>query len=134
MTPLRNKASFCGVEWLATRPTPVARRPPLFCFLRLVIQYIRSYSPYSRSFLHPQPVDAPCRGDRDPLDSNTNYLSYNGNISRIRRKLSTEMQDKKCVPFSKAVLFVDGELCKQFMTPSSTALGPTHPLFQRALV
>jgi hypothetical protein len=33
---------------------------------RLLIQYIRSYSPYWRPFLHPQPEDAPCRGDRDP--------------------------------------------------------------------
>ena len=31
------------------------------------IQYIRSYTPYWRPFLHPQPEAAPCRGDRDPL-------------------------------------------------------------------
>jgi hypothetical protein len=34
---------------------------------RLFIQYIRSYPPYRRPFLYPQPEDAPCRGDRDPL-------------------------------------------------------------------
>ena len=34
---------------------------------RLLIQYVRSYSPYWRLFLHPQPEDAPCRGDKDPL-------------------------------------------------------------------
>ena len=32
----------------------------------LLIQYIRSYPPYWRPFLHPRPEDAPCRGDRDP--------------------------------------------------------------------
>jgi hypothetical protein len=31
------------------------------------IQYIRSYPPYRRPFLHPQPEDSPCRGDKDPL-------------------------------------------------------------------
>jgi len=44
MNPFRNKASFCGEEWLATRPTPQAGGPPLFCFPRLIIQYIRSYT------------------------------------------------------------------------------------------
>ena len=35
--------------------------------LRLLIQFICSYPLYRRPFLHPQPEDAPCRGDRDPL-------------------------------------------------------------------
>jgi hypothetical protein len=35
--------------------------------MRLLIQFIRSYPPNRRAFLHPQPEDAPCRGDRDPL-------------------------------------------------------------------
>jgi len=74
MNPFRNKASFCGEEWLATRPTPQAGGPSLFCFPRLIIQYIRSYLPYWRPFLHPQPVDAPRRGDSDPLDGNTNII------------------------------------------------------------
>ena len=30
---------------------------------RLLIQFIRSYPPYRRPFLHPQPEDTPCRGD-----------------------------------------------------------------------
>jgi hypothetical protein len=34
---------------------------------RLLIKDIRSYPSYGRPFLHPQPEDAPCRGDRDPL-------------------------------------------------------------------
>ena len=40
--------------------------PPLFGCPRLLIQFIRSSPPYRRPFLHPQPQDAPCRGDRDP--------------------------------------------------------------------
>ena len=41
--------------------TSPCRRP------RLLIQYIRGYPPYWTPFLHPQPEETPCRGDRDPL-------------------------------------------------------------------
>ena len=62
-----NKIRFHGEELLAPRPTPQAGGPPLVGCLRLLIQYIRSYPPHWRPFLNPQPEDAPCRGDRDPL-------------------------------------------------------------------
>ena len=67
MYPFRNKDNFYGEELLVPRPTPQAGGPPLFGRPRLLIQYIRSYLPYRRPFLHPQPEDAPCRGDREPL-------------------------------------------------------------------
>jgi hypothetical protein len=54
---------------VSTSPNPQAGGPPLVGFPRLLIQYIRSYPPYRRPFLHPQPEDAPCRGDRDPLNT-----------------------------------------------------------------
>ena len=50
---------------------PQAGVPPIAGYPRLLIQFIRSYPPYRRPFLHPQPEDAPCRGDRDPQ---TRYL------------------------------------------------------------
>ena len=34
---------------------------------RQLIQFIRSYLPYRRPSLYPEPEDAPCRSDRDPL-------------------------------------------------------------------
>ena len=44
----------------STSPKPQAGGPPLVgCPLRL-IQYIRSYPPYWRPFLHLQPEDMPC--------------------------------------------------------------------------
>ena len=52
---------------VSTSPNPQAGGPPLVGCLRLLIQYIRSYHPYRKLFLHPQPEDAPCRGDRDTL-------------------------------------------------------------------
>src|SRR5215475_6012554 len=51
---------------VSTSPNPQAGGPPLVGCPRLLIQFIHSYPPYRRPFLHPQPEDAPCRGDRDP--------------------------------------------------------------------
>jgi hypothetical protein len=48
-------------------PKPQVRGPPLICCPPLLIQYIRSYPPYLRPFLHPQHEDALCHGDRDPI-------------------------------------------------------------------
>jgi hypothetical protein len=62
----RNKDSFS--EWVVSpSPKPYAGEPPRVGYPRLFIQYIRSYLPHWRPFLHPQPDEAPCRCDRDPL-------------------------------------------------------------------
>ena len=58
---------------------PQAGGPILVGCPRLLIQYIRSYPPYRRPFLHPQPENAPCRGDRDPLITVIQY-SINCNM------------------------------------------------------
>ena len=47
---------------VSTPPNPQAGGPPLVGCPRLLIQFIRSYPPYRRPFLYPQPEDAPCRG------------------------------------------------------------------------
>ena len=39
-----------------------------------LINHTHSYPAYRRPFLYPQPVDAPCRGDRDPLQGD--HRSY----------------------------------------------------------
>ena len=52
---------------VSTSPNPQSGGPPLVGCPRLLIQYIRSYPPYPRPFLHPQPEDSPCRGNRDPI-------------------------------------------------------------------
>ena len=51
---------------VSASPNPQAGGPPLVGCPRLLIQFIRSYPPYRRPFLHPQLEDATCRGDRDP--------------------------------------------------------------------
>ena len=58
---------------LPPRTSQAGGSPPVGC-PRLFIQYIRSYPPYWRSFLHPQPKDAPFRGDRDPLITDNLYI------------------------------------------------------------
>jgi hypothetical protein len=45
--------------------------PLLFGSPLLLIQYIRSYSPYWRSFLYPLPEDVPSSGDRHKMDRQT---------------------------------------------------------------
>ena len=52
---------------VSTSPNPQAGGPTLVGCSRLLIQFIRSHPPYRRPFLYPQPENAPCRGDRDPL-------------------------------------------------------------------
>ena len=74
-----NTVCFYGEEMLAPRPSPKLEDHPLSGF-RLLIQYIRSYPPYWSLFLHSQPEDAPCCGDRDPLITEP-CLLYSGKQS-----------------------------------------------------
>ena len=57
------------LQWrvVSISPNPQAEGPTVLGYSRLLIQYIRSYSPFCRPFLHPQPEDAPWRDDTDPL-------------------------------------------------------------------
>jgi hypothetical protein len=58
----RNMVTFYGEDLLAPRPTPKLEDHPLSAVRDCIFEatlHIR------RPFLHPQPEDAPCRGDRD---------------------------------------------------------------------
>jgi hypothetical protein len=54
----------------------VVTAPPLVGCPWLPVQYICSYPPYWRPFLHPQPEDAPCYGDRDHLVMGTSVYQF----------------------------------------------------------
>ena len=54
-------------RFVSTSPNPQAEGPLLIGWARMLIQFIRSYPHYRRPFDYPQPEDAPCCGDRDPL-------------------------------------------------------------------
>ena len=60
--------TFCFSQGgvVSASPNPQAGGPPLVSCPRLLIQFIRSYPPYWRPFLHPLPEDTPYCGDRDP--------------------------------------------------------------------
>jgi hypothetical protein len=58
---------FLRWEIVSPTPKPQAGGPPFVGCPRLLIQYIHSYPPKTGgSLLHPQPEDAPCRGDKGP--------------------------------------------------------------------
>jgi hypothetical protein len=58
---------------VSTSPNSQAGVPPLVGCPRLLIQFNHSYTPYRRPFLHPQPEEAPCRGDRDPHSKRSTF-------------------------------------------------------------
>ena len=58
--------SFLQGGVVSTSPNQ-AGGPPLVGCPRLLIQFICSHPPYRRPFLYPQPEDATCHGDREPL-------------------------------------------------------------------
>jgi len=48
----------------------------------MLIQYVRSYPPYWRPFLHPQAEDIPCRGDSNPI-----IMGALNTITKLKSKL-----------------------------------------------
>ena len=65
-TPVFLNICFLRRGVVSTSSNPQAGGPSLVGCPRLLIQFIHSYPPYWRSFLHPQPEDAPCPGDKNP--------------------------------------------------------------------
>jgi hypothetical protein len=59
--------SFYGEELLAPRPTPKLEDHPLSAVCHCLFNVFAATLHIHRSFLHPQPEDAPCRRDRDQL-------------------------------------------------------------------
>jgi len=71
-----SKQSFLQGGVVSTLPNPQAGGPPLVGCPQLHIKFIRSYPPYRRPFLYPQPEDAPCCGNRDPLHGQSSVHRY----------------------------------------------------------
>jgi hypothetical protein len=64
---LRNMVICYGEELLAPRPTPKLEDHPLSAVRDCLFNIFAATLHICRPFLHPQPEDAPCRGDRDRL-------------------------------------------------------------------
>jgi hypothetical protein len=63
----RNMINFYGEELLAARPTPKLEDYPLSAVRYCLFNILAAILHFCKPFLHSQPEDAPCRGDRDPL-------------------------------------------------------------------
>jgi hypothetical protein len=66
---VRNVIIFYGEELLAPRPTPKLEDHPLSAIRDCLFNVFAATLYNWRPFLHPHPEDAPCRGDRDPLNA-----------------------------------------------------------------
>jgi hypothetical protein len=69
-------------ELLAPRPTPKLEDHPLsavrVCLFHIFAATLHNWRP----FVHPQPEDAPCRGDRDPLNKGKCQHAYKNTLSQ----------------------------------------------------
>jgi hypothetical protein len=63
----RNIVIFYGEGLLAPRPTPKLENHPLLAVCDFLFNVFAATLHIWRPFLHPQPKDVPCHGDRDPL-------------------------------------------------------------------
>jgi hypothetical protein len=66
---------FYGEEFLAPRPTTKLEDHPLSAVRDCLFNVFGATLHNWRPFLHPQPEDAPCRGDRDPLNMALGFIS-----------------------------------------------------------
>jgi hypothetical protein len=73
-----NMVIFYGEELLAPRPTPKLENHPLSAVRDCLFKVFAATLHIWRPFLHPQPEDAPCRGDRDTLimGENLKHLKF----------------------------------------------------------
>jgi len=75
---VRNMTRFYGGELLAPRPTPKLEDHPSSAVRDCLFNIFAAIHHNWRPFLHPQPEDAPCRGDRDPIMSDMrSYYVWN---------------------------------------------------------
>jgi hypothetical protein len=65
---VRNTIIFYGEELLAPRLTPTLEDHPLSAVRDCLFNVFTATLHNWRPFLHPQPEDAPCRGERGPLN------------------------------------------------------------------
>jgi len=73
----RNKICFYGEELLAPHSTPKLKDHPLSAVRDCLFNiFLATHHTGGRS-LHPQPEDAPCRGDRDPLITASSIIIQN---------------------------------------------------------
>ena len=73
---MRNRTRFHSEELLALRPTPKLEDHPLSAVRHCLFNIFAATLHIGSRSLHPQPEDAPCRGDRDQLITHGYILVY----------------------------------------------------------
>jgi hypothetical protein len=76
----RNIVIIYGEELLAPRPTPKLEDHPLSAVRDCLFNVYAATLHNGRPFLRPQPEDAPCRGDGDPLNTGLFHERRNKNV------------------------------------------------------
>ena len=71
-----NILSFYGKELFTSRPTSTPEDHPLSVVRDCLFNTFAATLHLWKQFLHPQPDDAPCRGDRDPLVTDIYIYTY----------------------------------------------------------
>jgi hypothetical protein len=97
----RNVIIFYAEELLAPLPTQKLEDHPLSAVRDCLFNIFAATIHMHRPFLHPQPEDAPCRGDRDPL------IVVSG-VTAIR-KLGTSSDKRRVLSVSN----LDGQILKR---------------------
>jgi hypothetical protein len=88
---IRNLVISYGEELLAPRPTLKLEGHPLSAVRDWLFNVFAATLHIRRPFLHPQPEDAPCRGDRDTLITVTGT-----HLSRMRHTQFINYLDPVC--------------------------------------
>ena len=113
---------FLGRGVVSTSSNPQAGGPPLVGYPRLLIQFIHSYPPYWRPFLHPQPEDAPCRGDRDP------HFNY---IENAMSRISVTEISEVILPLPRSPLLHYFKMTNTAIIITNTTLKMVHNFQKR---
>jgi hypothetical protein len=92
----RNKIRFYGEEFFSTSPNPQAAGQHIARCPRLLIQYIHSYPPYCRPFLHRQHENAPCRGDMHPLVAALGHIKIISCVSQFQDNVCHDVWCHMC--------------------------------------
>jgi hypothetical protein len=78
-----NMVIFYGEELSASRPTPKLEDHPMSAVRDCLFNVFAATLHIRRPFLHPQPEDAPCHGDKDPHITDYSLLHFKKSLSLI---------------------------------------------------
>jgi hypothetical protein len=97
---------------VSTTPKTAAGLPPMVDHPRLFYQYIYSYPPYWKLFLHPQPEEEKCLCDTDP--HHAKYLIFEITLKSIKSVLLDFQDFNILILFFNIIYGKDSSGCIQY--------------------